>query len=116
MKKYSRPFSSAPRGLRVVYEMENSRFGICVRSFSTRVDLPDPDGAEIIKTLVITQYFAPVRGLSRSQLSSPVPLRLFSWPHPQVPRSSKAPCSPPDLVLAEGSPTSSRLRQWRQAN
>ena len=37
---------------RVVKETENLRLGTSARSRFTRVDLPDPDGAEMMKTVV----------------------------------------------------------------
>jgi hypothetical protein len=37
----------------VVYEIENISPGTPASSRRTRVDLPDPDGAEIMKTVVI---------------------------------------------------------------
>jgi hypothetical protein len=37
-----------PRGGRVVYEIEKSRPGMSVRTRFTSVDLPEPEGAEII--------------------------------------------------------------------
>src|SRR5690242_17548227 len=51
VKRYSRPSSSDPRGARVVYEMEKSSPSTSVRSWLTSVDFPEPEGAEIIKSM-----------------------------------------------------------------
>src|ERR1700691_5567344 len=51
VKLYSRPFSSDPRGGRVVHEMEKSTPLTCLRSSLTRVLLPEPEGAEMIKSI-----------------------------------------------------------------
>ena len=51
MKWYSRPSVSDPLGARVVYEMENSSPSTSERTCATSVDLPDPDGAEMINSI-----------------------------------------------------------------
>src|SRR5665213_3244218 len=52
MKWYASPLVSPARGLRVVYETEKVTSFISSRSRVTSVDFPDPDGAEIMKTVV----------------------------------------------------------------
>jgi hypothetical protein len=51
VKWYSRPSSSDPRGGRVVYEIEKSNPSTSERSWFTSVDFPEPDGAEMIKSI-----------------------------------------------------------------
>jgi hypothetical protein len=46
---YCLPFCSLPRGARVVYEIEKSRSGTNFSSSLTRVDFPEPEGAEIMQ-------------------------------------------------------------------
>jgi hypothetical protein len=48
IKKYCRPSTSLPRGARVVYEIENSRSLTFFSSSLTSVDLPEPEGAEMM--------------------------------------------------------------------
>ena len=49
VKWYSRPFSSEPRGARVVQETAKSTPLTCLRSSLTSVLLPEPEGAEMMK-------------------------------------------------------------------
>ncbi len=62
MKWYSRPSVSEPRGARVVYEMENSSPSTSVRTCATSVDLPEPEGAEMINSIpaMLTKQCKPL--------------------------------------------------------
>ena len=54
VKLYSRPFSSEPRGARVVHETAKSTPLTCLRSSLTSVLLPEPEGAEMINRIPAT--------------------------------------------------------------
>src|SRR5579872_1012939 len=64
VKLYSRPFSSEPRGGRVVQETEKSTPLTCLRSSLTNVLLPDPEGAEMMNRMPATllDFSLSVRG------------------------------------------------------
>src|ERR1700753_3583203 len=51
VKWYSRPFSSDPRGSRVVNDTEKSRPSTSLRTSPTSVDFPEPLGAEMMKRI-----------------------------------------------------------------
>src|SRR5438067_13344181 len=87
--------------------MENFRPGTTLRTPLTSVDLPDPEGAEMMNTFVI-RYFALARALSRYLISSPSPLRLSSKLRRPVRTSWRAACSPRDSFPGAGSPVSCR--------
>src|SRR6476660_2856125 len=72
VKLYSRPFSSDPRGGRVVHEIEKSTPITCLRSSLTSVLLPEPDGAEIIKRIPAT-CDCPFRPLSTHSYETAIP-------------------------------------------
>src|SRR3569833_3431492 len=59
VKQYSRPFSSDPRGGRVVHEIEKSTSFTCLRNSLTSVLLPEPDGAKIMNKIPATYLSSP---------------------------------------------------------
>jgi hypothetical protein len=63
VKQYSRPFSSEPRGGRVVHDIEKSTSFTCLRNSLTSVLLPEPDGAEIINSIPATYLFSPKKSI-----------------------------------------------------
>jgi hypothetical protein len=56
VKWYSRPSVSEPRGARVVYDTEKSSPSTSDRTCATSVDLPEPEGAEMINRIPAMRY------------------------------------------------------------
>src|ERR1022692_421495 len=88
--------------------MEKSRFGTIWRTLSTRVDLPEPDGAEMMYTVVI-RGSAPARELSRYRLSWIVPVRVSSMLPPPNPSFWRVVYWPRGSSLAAENPVSCPL-------
>src|SRR6202167_1075052 len=63
VKLYSRPFSSDPRGDRVVHEIAKSMPPTCLRNSLTSVLLPEPDGAEMINRMPATYLDPSLSGI-----------------------------------------------------